>query len=183
MTVMATPLPGRRPAARRWTAASATSSSPSATRPVRSTARTRSPSPSNAKPMSWPPVRICSAISSGCVEPQPALMLRPSGRSPRDRDVGAEVAEDRRRRAVGRAVGAVEQDAHAREVQTAEARTQRGEVVVERVAGAADAPDRGRAARDSRRLELALDRLLGLVGELVARRAEELDAVVVERVV
>ena len=50
-----------------------------------------------------------AASASTCVEPQPSLMLRPSGSAAMHVDVGAEAAEDLRRGAVGRAVGAVEQ--------------------------------------------------------------------------
>ena len=93
------PAGGRR--ARRCSAASAMSSSPSTTAPVRSTASTRSPSPSKAKPSVVAAVDDAPRPSaSTCVEPQPALMLRPSGASAMTVTVGAEAAEDLGRDAV-----------------------------------------------------------------------------------
>ena len=49
-----------------------------------------------------------AAIASGCVEPQPRLMLRPSGDAPISVDVEAERREDPGRHAGRRAVGAVD---------------------------------------------------------------------------
>src|SRR5437899_349927 len=42
----------------------------------------RSPSPSNATPIRWPPWRTKAASFSGCVEPQSRLMFRPFGSFP-----------------------------------------------------------------------------------------------------
>ena len=95
----------------------AISSSPSWTRPEPSTASTRSPSPSKAKPISASEAATRSASASTWVEPQPALMLRPSGSTAIASTVGAEALEDRRGGAVGGAVGAVEDDLAAGEVE------------------------------------------------------------------
>ena len=56
--------------------------SPSTTVPCSSTATTRSASPSSASPASAPRPTTALATRSGCVEPTPALMLRPSGSAP-----------------------------------------------------------------------------------------------------
>ena len=56
--------------------------SPFTGRPAASTARQRSASPSNAMPQAAPGSRTAAATASRCVEPTPALMLRPSGATP-----------------------------------------------------------------------------------------------------
>ena len=56
--------------------------SPSTMFPNSSTAMTRSPSPSNARPASAPFSTTNSANASGCVEPTPSLMFNPSGEVP-----------------------------------------------------------------------------------------------------
>ena len=94
-----------------------------------------------------------------CVEPQLWLMLRPSGSWAMHADVGAEAAEDLRRGAERRAVGAVEQDPAAGEVEVGEALLQRAQVVLERAVERAHA---ARMLRDERRLlERGLDLGLG----------------------
>ena len=114
------PAAGR--AARRCRAASAISSSPSTTTPSRSTARTRSPSPSKAKPS------VVAAGDDGGGErvdvrgAAAVVDVAPVGRVADDRDVGAQAPEDLGRDAVGRAVGAVQQDVEAVEVERREAR-------------------------------------------------------------
>jgi hypothetical protein len=95
-------------------------------------------------------------------------------------DVRAEPPEQRRGDLVGGAVGAVDQQPRARQVERAEARLQRGLVAVERRVEAADA---ARPRGLGRRVEHPLDLELGGVGELEAVAAEELDPVVLERVV
>ena len=106
------------------------------------------------------------------------------GRVGDHRHARAETPEDLRRNLVGGAVGAVEQHVHAAEVELAEADVQLAQIVLGCAAQLADAPDRGGiGARLSRAVELALDRQLGLVGELVAVAGEELDAVVAVGVV
>ena len=176
MTVTATPSPGRRPCARRWTAARAISSSPSTTRPVRSTASTRSPSPSKAKPTACPPLTTASASASTCVEPQPALMLRPSGAS-----AIAVTRAPRRRKASGAArwVAPLAQSSTTSRPPRSRSRkrsVQLAQVVLQRAVEPARAADRG--ARRRRGVQALLDRLLGRVVELVAVAAEELDPVV-----
>ena len=99
--------------------------------------------------------------------------------------LGAEPAEDLRRDAVGRPVGAVQDDVEAAELQLGKARVQLAQVVLcgaPQLAHAPDARRRGGRGRPAA-LELALDRELGLVRELVAVGGEELDAVVGEGVV
>ena len=95
-------------------------------------------------------------------------------------DVGAEPAEQRGRDLVGGAVGAVEQQPHAGQVERAEARLERRLVAVQRRVEAAHA---ARARGLGRGVEQPLDLQLGRVGELVAVAAEELDPVVLVRVV
>ena len=157
------------------------SSSPSTTVPVRSTASTRSPSPSRAKPTAWPPSTTARASASTWVEPQPSLMLRPSGAS-----LSAVTVAPRRRKisgadAVGGAVGAVQGDVEAGEVEVGEALVQGAQVVLLGAVQGAHAPDR--RARRRRLVQARLDLGLGLVGELEAVGGEELDAVVAVGVV
>ncbi len=120
------------------------------------------------------------------------------------RHVRAEAPEDLRRDAVGGAVGAVQQHVEPVEVELGEARVQLAQVVLPRAPQLAYAPDRPAAALLARlprggprgapaavrvgaptsgTLQLPLDLQLGLVGELEAVGAEELDAVVAVRVV
>ena len=76
-----------------------------------------------------------------------------------DADVGAEAAEDLRRGAERRAVGAVEQDPAAGQVEVGEALLQRAQVVLERAVERAHA---ARMLRDGvRLLERGLDLGLG----------------------
>ena len=56
--------------------------SPSTISPFSSTAMRRSLSPSKARPIAEPVSLTKACNCSGCVEPTPALMLRPSGWSP-----------------------------------------------------------------------------------------------------
>ena len=98
-----------------------------------------------------------------------------------DPDVGAEAAEDLRRGAERRAVGAVEQDPAAGQVEVLEALVQRAQVVLERAVEGAHAA--GMLGDRRRLLEHRLDLGLGGVRQLVAVAAEELDPVVLVRVV
>src|ERR687887_579242 len=82
MTVTTTPPPGSRSADRRWSAHNAISSSPSTTAPRRSTASTRSPSPSNAKPASNPPAGTAAAPGD-VAPPAPGPPPPPPRRGPR----------------------------------------------------------------------------------------------------
>ena len=116
---------------------------------------------------------------SRCVAPQRSLMLRPSGgRGSRRRR-----RPPRRRRAVRRRwrpVGAVDDDAQPGEVAALDRADDVGDVVG-RLLGVVQL---GRlAGRRRQRDDLALDALLDLVGQLRAARGEQLDAVVVVRVV
>ena len=95
-------------------------------------------------------------------------------------DMGAEAAEDLRPGLEGRAVRAVQQHAAAGQVEVGEALMQGAQVVLQRAVEPAHAPDPGgRPGRCQHRLDLQLDG----VGELEAVAAEELDAVVLVRVV
>ena len=131
------------------------------------------------------PSATVSASPSRWVEPQPALMLRPSGASPTTVTVAP-----RRRKISGatRCVAPLAQSSatsQAGEVEVGEALVQRAQVVLLRAVERADAADRGRRApgRAEALLQAALDLELGRVGELEAVAAEELDAVVAVRVV
>jgi hypothetical protein len=115
------------------------------------------------------------------VEPQPALVAAVR-RVVEHLDVGAEAAEDLRRRAVRRAVGAIERDPAAAQVEAGEALVQRAQVVLQRALQRADAADR-RGGGAVGRLQRALDLQLDGVGQLEPVAAEELDAVVAVRVV
>ena len=82
MVVVTTASPASAPRARRSSAQIARIWSPSTGVPVASTARARSPSPSKARPRSAPTPRTTSPTSARSVEPQPSLMLIPSGSTP-----------------------------------------------------------------------------------------------------
>ena len=176
MTVTTTPPPGRRSWRCRCSAARAISSSPSTTSPSRSAARTRSPSPSKAKPRSCPArrhrrgQRLDVGGSTAVVDVAAVRLRRARGH------LGAQAPEDLGGRAEGRAVGAVQQHVKAGEVEALEAHVQLAQVVLQRAVQRADPPDRG--AGRGRVLERALDGPLGVVVELVAVGAEELDPVV-----
>ena len=89
-------------------------------------------------------------------------MLRPSGLSAITVHLGAEPAEDLRRGPVGGAVGAVEQDPPAAQVELGEARVQLAQVVLERPVQPAHPSDAGLG--DPRRLSSSrLDLVLGVV--------------------
>jgi hypothetical protein len=85
---------------------------------------------------------------------------------------GAEAAEDLGRDAIGRAVGAVQGDVEAGEVQVGEALVQRAQVVLLGPVQRAHAPDR--RARRRWLLQARLDLRLDLVGELEAVGAKNL---------
>ena len=126
--------------------------------------------------------RTLAASAAGAVEPTSWLMLKPSGSTPIGDDLGAEFPQRLRRDLVGGAVGAVDDDAEAFERQIARQRAL-GEfdvAVLDAVdaAGAAEI-GRGGEALAEVGVDQALDLRLDRVGQLVAVRAEELDAVVV----
>ena len=104
-------------------------------------------------------------------------MFDPSGSGRHGRDIGAELLEHRRRDRRESAVRAVDGDAKAAEV---------GAEVLENVLGVPGSRvlcHLDRAAAERRCIEECLDRLLVVVGELVALRVEELEAVVLGWVV
>src|SRR4051812_30589242 len=86
-----------------------------------------------------------------------------------------EPAEDLGRHAVGRPVGAVEQDAAAGEVGVRKARLELAYVVAPASVQLAAAPLSARGGRTVPRLDELLDTGLGLVVQLGAVGAEELD--------
>ncbi len=90
--------------------------------------------------MSAPDDLTSSIRPSGWVEPHSALMLRPSGSTRDQLELGPERAEDRRRGPVGRAVGAVERDPHAGQIELERA-AQLADVVVEGALQQAHAAD------------------------------------------
>ena len=85
-------------------------------------------------------------------------------------DLGAEAPEDLGRRPVGGAVGAVQQDAFAAQIQAGEPDVELAQVVLERAVKAAHVADSLRLS--GRILELGLDRVLGVVVQLEPVRAE-----------
>src|SRR5439155_24639651 len=99
-------------------------------------------------------------------------------------DAGAEPPEDARRHAIRRAVGAVEHDREPAELER-EGPAEEVDVVRLRARVGDEAADPGapRARRAVLALEALLDLVLPGVGELRALRGEQLDAVVLERVV
>ena len=94
-------------------------------------------------------------------------------------DLGAEAAEDLRRGAEGRPVGAVEQHPQAAQVELREARVELAQVVLERAVQPLDAADPAR--RRGGLAERRLDLVLGVVVELEAVGGEQLDPVVLIR--
>src|ERR671931_398491 len=101
MTVTATPSPGSRPCSRRCSAASAMSSSPSTVAPL---------------------VEVRGA--------DPVVDVAPVGLGADHGDGRVEAAEDLGRHLIGRAVGAVEHDVEALEVQPGEPDLQLAQVVL-----------------------------------------------------
>ena len=153
--------------------------SPSTTSPRSSTASMRSPSPSNATPKSSPLLVTSCCKARRSVAPQPTLMFSPSGASPIDGHLRAEVPERVRRDAGVGAVGAVDADVQAVEV-AAEAVGDVVAVAADRDLEVVDLAEVGVARRLA---EQRLDLLLGLVRELLPVAVEQLDAVVLGRVV
>ena len=152
--------------------------SPSTASPFSSTASMRSPSPSNAMPRSKPPSRTVCCSSARSVAPQPTLMFVAVGRVADRVHLGAAALERVRREPGVGAVRAVDGDPQAAQV-GAEALE---DVLQVRVGGDLDVLDRP-LVDAGRRGEQLLDLLLGRVGQLVPLRVEELDAVVLGRVV
>ena len=160
--------------------------SPSTSSPVRSTASTRSASPSNARPASAPRSTTVRRRSAGWVEPQPSLMLGPSGSAWSTTTLGAEPAQhvggDGRRRPVG----AVDHEPQAGRVAALDRALDRlgiGEQVLRGRLHRADGVAGGRRvllgdgpARSAS--SVASRARLDVVGELAAGRGEELDPVV-----
>ena len=83
MTVLTTKLLASRPSSFMTLAQTLSIWSPDSTPPVSSTVVIRSPSPSKANPTSALFFMTCSASLSGYSEPQPALILMPSGSAER----------------------------------------------------------------------------------------------------
>ncbi len=106
-------------------------------------------------------------------------MLRPSGSMPIVSTVGAEPLEDRRRSAVGGAVGAVEHHVMAGEIEW-ESDLQRPQVVLEATVQLANLAGLGDITLS---IQQRLDPCLSLVVELGSQPGEELDPVVAVGVV
>ena len=157
--------------------------SPSTSLPSWSTARQRSASPSRAKPASAPCSRTAACSGPRWVEPQPSLMLRPSGSAPIAMTSAPACSQGVRTGVVRRAVGAVEDDLEPGE---RPARWCRGGGRRTPSTGVAygvtrpTSPPVGRSQSSSRCCSICL--LDGVV-ELEAAAGEELDAVVGHRVV
>ena len=157
--------------------------SPSTRSPPASTASTRSPSPSKARPRSKPSAATVSCRAPMCVDPQPALMLVPSG-SANSTSMSAPDSVERQGRGPEHGpVGAVHGDLEAAEIERDAAHD------VPHVAlhgalehlGAAE-PVAGQRAQVVVG-DVRFDLRLFLVAELEAGGGEELDAVVGVRVV
>ena len=153
-------------------------------RPSASAKIARSPSPSNATPIRHRCSRTARASRSGCVEPQSRLMLRPSGDAPISSTSKPSSANSRGATVVVAPLAA--SIASVAAAQTAPGPAEAGacaRCTRRRRSCCRSAPRRtpGTAqsvARDDR-LDLALERF----GELLALAREDLDAVVLERIV
>ena len=186
ITVATIPGLARRPSSFQLCAITASSWSPSTRCPRSSTRMTRSASPSSAMPMSARISRTLRLSASGEVEPHSLLMLNPSGSTPIEIDIGAQLPQRFRHHLVGGAVGAIDHHAQAVEAEIARQRAL-GEfdVAVMDAVDAAGAAETGalRQFLVERFVEQLLDLLFDVVGELEALRAEQLDAVVLEQIV
>ena len=147
MTVATMPPPRSRPERCQERAISARIWSPSISSPCSSDSSSRSASPSSAMPRSAPCSTTCAQRYSGTVEPQPLLMLNPSG-ADADRDHRrAELPQDRRRDAVGGAVRAIDDDLQPIQPQAArEGRLGRLDIAAGGVLEPGRAAERARAA-------------------------------------
>ena len=105
-----------RPRSCRSTALMAMIWSPSTSAPLRSTASTRSASPSNASPASAPWSTTARCRSPGWVEPQPSLMLVPLGSAWSTTTRRSEPAQHMGRDGRRRPVGAVDHEPHTGQV-------------------------------------------------------------------
>ena len=159
--------------------------SPSATAPVSSSKITRSASPSRQMPTSAPVSRIFRRRRLGRGRAHgPALMLNPSGETPMATTSAPSSQSHLGRRAVGRAVGAVDHDLEPLQRQTlGKGALDPLDIAEAAVVDAPGPPDVARlrgldVARDQR-----LDLHLGLVRQLEPVGAEELDPVVLGGVV
>ena len=153
--------------------------SPSSASPFASTASIRSPSPSKATPRSSSFLRTSSCSARRSVAPQPTLMFVPFGFNADCDNLRPAVLERPRRDRRVRAVGAVDSDPQPDEV-GAEAVEHVVEVAVDRDLEVVDLPELGIARLG---VEQRLDLLLLRVVELAPVAVEELDAVVLGRVV
>ena len=183
MTVVTTVSPRSRPLLLRCLARMAMTKSPSTRAPRASTASTRSPSPSKARPRSKPSARTNSCSASTWVEPQPWLMLSPSGSVRSSTTSAPDSLRASGAAAEHRAVGAVDGDAQPRQVER-DALDDAPDVAFDGAFDDLGATDLLALQRDQ---VVAADVLLDLgffvVGELEAEVTEELDAVVGEGVV
>ena len=160
--------------------------SPSTTWPRSSTISSRSASPSSAMPMSARTSRTLRGERAGLGRAAFLVDVEAVGLDADLDDLGAELPQRVGRDLVGGAVGAVDHDAQAFERQIARQRAL-GEfdVAVLHAVDALGAAEIGRLREPLG--EVAVDQLLDLeldlVGQLVAVRTEQLDAVVVVRIV
>ena len=124
------------------------------------------------------------AAAAGWVEPQPVVDVEAVGRDAERDHLGAQLPQRVGRDVIGGAIGAIDDDLEPVEPQML---GKRGlgelDVAAARVVDPPRAPDHARAWRASAPAPAALDRPLGVVAELVAVGAEQLDAVVRERIV
>ena len=187
ITVPTTVPPASRPRACRSSAQIASVWSPSTSRPRSSAKSTRSASPSCVSPTCALRAPHRGADDLGVHRAAAEVDVAPVRLGVEHRDLGAELAQHLRRDLVGRAVGAVDDDAQPGERQLARERAL-GELDVapDRVVGAEGLADRVRGRPhvvDPPGGDEVLDLGLERVRELVALAREELDAVVLVGVV
>ena len=165
-------------------ASTASTWSPSTVRPVASTARQRSASPSRAIPRSAPCSSTAERRASMWVEPALRLMLVPSGSAWIRMTLGTLGLEGGRTGLVGSAVRTVHHHGDAVEAdRVLQAPHQVGDVGLGQGRVVADPPHVGTGGPGPALTESALDRILEGVVELGPATGEELDPVVGHRVV
>ncbi len=181
MTVVTTRSPASAPRSCIAIAHAASTWSPSITLPRASANSARSASPSCATPASAPSRTTSAATTSGWSAPQPTLMLSPSGRSNRSR------ARRRRAGAAGGARAPTPRRSRSRPRPTCRRAIPRPRPPGGRGSARARSPfsahPAGLASPARRFGQHRLDLVLELVGQLRAVAREELDAVVLGRVV
>ena len=110
--------------------------------------------------------------------------MKPSGEAPRHAHIGAEFVENVRRNMVSGTVGAVDEDAHAFEVdRIVDRRLAEFDVAAACVVKTLGLAERSRVHALETAIDFRLNFQFKRIGKLLPTRGEELDAVVVVRVV